>query len=137
MQITVPLVKPTPNLHARPARLFAVGPTHHSHRFYSTSAPLVRSRNRPRRRACQRRHKYRSAKASVQPSKDSSEPLDPEQRPARWSKTTTALASAASAVFLILLLPQILVNSQNIASNDFAALSAVAWVVSGPQLPIM
>ncbi len=47
-----------------------------------------------------------------------------------WDSKTTTLASGATAVFAILLLPQIIRNGQNIARGHYTALAAIAWVVS-------
>ena len=47
-----------------------------------------------------------------------------------WGSKTITLASGATAVFLVLLMPQIIRNARNIMSGDYSALSAIAWVVS-------
>jgi len=46
-----------------------------------------------------------------------------------WDSWTSRLVSGATAVFLVLLVPQIVMNAKNMMHGDYAALTAIAWVV--------
>jgi len=46
-----------------------------------------------------------------------------------WDAWTAKLVSGATAVFLVLLVPQILMNAENMMHGNYAALTAIAWVV--------
>jgi hypothetical protein len=46
-----------------------------------------------------------------------------------WDAWTAKLVSGATAVFLVLLVPQIIMNAQNMMHGNYAALTAIAWVV--------
>lgn len=47
----------------------------------------------------------------------------------RWDSTTSRLAESATLAFVLLQLPQIILNTQNLIAGDFKALSAVPWMV--------
>ncbi|KAG6544104.1 hypothetical protein Mapa_014521 [Marchantia paleacea] len=46
----------------------------------------------------------------------------------KWDSTTARLADSATAAFLLLQLPQILLNTQNLVAGNYAALFAVPWM---------
>jgi len=46
----------------------------------------------------------------------------------RWDSTTSRLAESATLAFVLLQLPQIILNTQNLIAGDFKALSAVPWM---------
>ncbi|KAL3683188.1 hypothetical protein R1sor_001210 [Riccia sorocarpa] len=46
----------------------------------------------------------------------------------KWDLTTARLADSATAAFLLLQLPQIILNTQNLIAGNYAALSAVPWM---------
>lgn len=52
----------------------------------------------------------------------------------RWDSTTSRLAESATLAFVLLQLPQIILNTQNLIAGDFKALSAVPWMVSSIKL---
>lgn len=51
-----------------------------------------------------------------------------------WNATTARFAESATIAFVLLQLPQIILNTQNILAGDFLALSAIPWMVSAPRL---
>lgn len=57
------------------------------------------------------------------------------QSSSNWDSVTAKLVSAATVVFFFLLVPQIVKNAVNLLNGDVAALTAIAWVVSGNCSP--
>ncbi|KAL2612141.1 hypothetical protein R1flu_023833 [Riccia fluitans] len=46
----------------------------------------------------------------------------------KWDLTTARLADSATAAFLLLQLPQIILNTQNLIAGNYAALFAIPWM---------
>lgn len=78
-----------------------------------------------------RRSTTPAAVSSGQPDNADTKPvaellLPPSREGDAW---TAKLVSGATAVFLVLLVPQIIMNAENMMHGNYAALTAIAWVV--------
>lgn len=51
-----------------------------------------------------------------------------------WDALTARLAESATFAFLLLQLPQIILNTQNLMANNYAALSAIPWMVGNENI---
>ncbi|XP_026401840.1 maltose excess protein 1-like, chloroplastic isoform X2 [Papaver somniferum] len=59
---------------------------------------------------------------------DSDTPFISNQEFEEWDSLTAKFAGASNLPFLLLQLPQIILNSQNLIAGDYSALSAVPWL---------
>ncbi|KAJ6795760.1 maltose excess protein 1-like, chloroplastic isoform X1 [Iris pallida] len=64
----------------------------------------------------------------IRPAASSAAPPQGSEKRSEWDSTTAKLAGASNLPFLLIQLPQILLNYQNLVAGDRAALFAVPWL---------
>ena len=115
-------------------------PAHRNYCWNNCNSTRVQRPSLARRSCCKRRTRIKVATRAVSAAGAAPESASPDDSgsylqpaPQNWEATTLRLVDSSVLPFVFLLVPQVLLNTQNVLGGNASALAALSWVVSRQQ----